>query len=133
MSGLGAPVIIVLFVGGIALGLFAQSVVSPGAPANPYRSLPLEGEPAAASAVASTILADDARRLAQQLDGQALQALDQAMRPLVDIFEMRFVGAVERRGDTLAGYVAEGRDLGGQTAAVGIVLRVRDGRVIGVN
>lgn len=124
---------IFLVAAGIALGLVAKSVFDPGTPANPYPALTAVGEPAPAAEVVAIVVADDARRLAEALDGTLIQKLGEALNPLIDVFEMRFVGAVERRGDILSAYVAEGRSRGGEPAAVGVVLRVREGKVVGVN
>lgn len=124
---------IFLFAAGIALGVFGKAVLDPGTPPNPYPALEAVSEPATAKELAAIIVSDDARRLAEALEGPLIQKLGEALAPLIDVFEMRFVGAVERRGDILSAYVAEGRSRGGDPAAVGVVLRVREGKVVGVN
>jgi hypothetical protein len=62
-----------------------------------------------------------------------LQRLAGAIEPLVDIDEVHFTGATERQGDILSAYVAGGRGRSGEPAIVGVVFRVRDGKVVGVN
>jgi hypothetical protein len=122
-----------VFVLGIAVGAVAAQFATPAPPASPWRDLPPVEEPAAASQVAGLLLADDAQGLARALDLQMLQRLAQSIDPLVDIDEVSFTGATERGGDILSSYVAGGRDGSGQRFIVGVVFRVRDGKVIGVN
>jgi hypothetical protein len=118
---------------GIAVGAWAQSLASPPPPANPYAELPLVGEPRESAELAAVLQADDPRRLAQLVDGELLQALAPALEPLQEIFEVKFVGAAERKGDILSAYVASGRDMSGQSFSVGVVFRVSGGKVVGVN
>ncbi len=67
------------------------------------------------------------------LDAETLKALDQAIQPVTTIFEMRFLGAVQKDAEILVGYTVQGRDRSGQDMAVGFVLHVVDGEVRGVN
>lgn len=122
-----------LLVAGVGGGVWAQNQASPQAPANPYPELPLVAEPTASRDLAAVIQADDPRRLAQVADSDLLGALGPALQPLQDIFEVKFVGATERKGDILSAYVASGRDTSGQNFSVGLVFRVSGGKVVGVN
>lgn len=132
-TSLGGWLQLFLFIVGISAGVAMASFVSPPPPPNPYAELPLVGEPPEAAALVRMIVADDARGLAREYDAQILQALGPALEPMMDIFEMKFVGATERHGDILASYVASGRTGSGQDFAVGVVFRVSGGRVVGVN
>lgn len=130
---LGPSVTLLLFVVGLVVGVAVQTMVSPAPPPNRYAELPLVNEPPESAALVRLILADDARTLAAATEGQLLQELGAALEPLREVFEMKFVGAVERRGDILASYVATGREMGTQSFSVGVVFRVSGGKVVGVN
>lgn len=132
-AGLGGWLQLFLFVIGIAAGVAVNTVVSPPPPPNPYAELPLVGEPPEPGALVRAILSNDARGLALQYDAELLQSLGPALEPLMDIFEMKFVGATERYGDILASYVAVGRNEGGGDFAAGVVFRISGGKVVGVN
>lgn len=122
-----------VFAFGLVAGALAAQVATPAPPASPWRELPPTTEPAASAQVASMLVGDDAQGLARTLDLQLLQRLAQSIEPLVEIDDMSFTGATERGGDILSAYVAGGRDGSGQRFLVGVVFRVRDGKVIGVN
>src|SRR5687767_8790311 len=122
-----------LFVLGILVGAGVNSYVSPPPPPNPYAELSLIGEPPESAAVVRVLLADDARTLSRMLPGEILQGLGQAINPLEEIYEAKFVGGTERKGDILASYVMTGRGPAGQSFSVGVVFRVSGGKVIGVN
>ena len=133
MNRLRALVGIVVFSAGALAGVLVAQVANPGPPESPWRALPLVDEPASSAQVAALLTVDDAPGLAKTLDLQLLQGLATGIEPLVDIDEVAFTGATERSGDILAAYVAGGRDSSGQRFIVGVVLRVRDGKVVGVN
>ena len=124
---------IVVFAGGVTAGTLASQVVNPAPPESPWRPLPTVEEPNASVAIADLLVRDDARALAKALDAQLLQRLAQAIEPLVDIDQVTFTGATERQGDILSAYVAGGRAQSGERVIVGVVFRVRDGKVVGVN
>jgi hypothetical protein len=124
---------LIVFAFGLVAGAVASQLVNPPPPASPWRSLPAVEEPAVAAQVAGILVRDDAQGLARALDLQLLQRLASSIQPLIDIDEVNFTGATERGGDILSSYVAGGRDQTGQRAIVGVVFRVRDGKVIGVN
>ena len=130
---LGGWAQVILFVMGILIGAGINSYLSPGPPPNPYAELSLIGEPPESAAVVRVLLADDARTLSRMLPGEVLQGLGQAIDPLQEIFEAKFVGGTERKGDILASYVMSGRGSQGQDFSVGVVFRVSGGKVIGVN
>lgn len=133
MSDVRPVAAVVLFLAGIAAGIGVHRVASAGVPENPYASLPGAAEPDAAQAVARVIERDDPRALADALPGDLLDNLGQALAPIVDVFDVKFVGAAERNGDTLSAYVVDGRDLRGDRMPRAFVLRVRGNRVVGVN
>ena len=130
---LGPWATLLLFVVGLVAGVVAQTFVSPGPPPNRYAELNLVNEPPESAALVRLILADDARGLAAVTEGELLQELGRALQPLREVFEMKFVGAAERRGEILASYVATGREMGTQGFSVGVVFRVSGGKVVGVN
>lgn len=129
----GGPLVLLLFVLGLLGGIGLGQATRERAPANPYGTLPLTAEPAAAAAIIDAIRIDDAHALANQLDGELLGSLGEAIDPVVDVLEVRFAGASERSGDTLSAYVVQGRTLQGQELLVGFVLRVRGDKVVGIN
>ncbi len=130
---LGPWVTLLLFIVGVVGGVAAQSYASPAPAPSRYVELPLVGEPPESAPVVKLILADDARGLAAIMEREFLQELGAALEPLREVFEMKFVGAAERRGDILASYVATGRGQNAQSFSVGIVFRVSGGKVVGVN
>lgn len=101
--------------------------------------LPPTPEPPAAARVADALRQDDAPRLARLLgDEELLQALSNALRsvnnaPIIDVREVKFVGAVDNDGRILSAYVLRGRDTTGMNMIVGFVLRVQNNEVVGVN
>jgi len=128
-----AALILATFLGGLVSGVVSYAVTDKGADANPYASLPKAAEPAVTADVARAMTNDDARALANQLDMEVLQQLQTAIEPLADIRSMKFVGAVEKNGRTLAAYVAGGRTSDGTDVLVGLVLRVTGDQIVGVN
>ena len=125
--------ILATFLGGLVTGVFVYAVTDRGADANPYASLPKTEEPAVTAEVARAMASDDARALASRLDMEVLQQLQTAIEPLAEIRSMKFVGAVEKNGRTLAAYVAGGRTTEGVDVLVGLVLRVSGDQIVGVN
>lgn len=128
-----AALILATFLGGLVTGVVVYAATDKGADANPYASLPKAAEPAVTADVARAMASDDARALANQLDMEVLQQLQTAIEPLADIRSMKFVGAVEKNGRTLAAYVAGGRTSDGTDVLVGLVLRVTGDQIVGVN
>ncbi len=133
MDGGRAALILATFLGGLLTGVVVYAVTDRGADANPYESLPKTAEPAVTAEVARAMASDDAKALASQLDMEVLQQLQGAIEPLADIRSMKFVGAVEKNGRTLAAYVAGGRTADGIDVLVGLVLRVSGDQIVGVN
>jgi hypothetical protein len=129
---------VVPFAGGLIVGIALFVALLPP----PVQQLPALGpglrkttEPPAANALVRLIAADDARALSTLLTSDELTVLSEALAPLVEIREIRFVDAmtIEGDGDEIAAYVASGRSEQGADLATGLVLRVRDDKVIGVN
>lgn len=124
---------VMLFVLGILVGAGVNSLFSPPPPPNPYAELAIIGEPPESAAVVRVLVAGDARTLSRMLPGEILQGLARAIDPLHEIFEAKYVGGTERKGDILASYVLSGRGSSGQDFSVGVVFRVSGGKVMGVN
>lgn len=133
MSSAGANLTLGIFLGGLVLGLVGERLLAPAAQPTPYAALPPATEPSAAAIVVAAIIRDDARGLAKSLDQDVLKSLGQALEPIVEVTELRFVGATELDGRAMAAYIAKGRDLTGEKRIVGFVLRVQDDQVVGVN
>ena len=51
----------------------------------------------------------------------------------MQITDLKFVGAVDKNGRTLAGYVAKGRDNQGNKVVVGFALQVQHDEVVAIN
>jgi hypothetical protein len=128
-----AAMILATFLGGLVTGVVVYAVTDKGADATPYASLPRATEPAVTADVARALVNDDAKGLANQLDMEVLQQFKTAIEPLTDIRTIKFVGAVEKSGRTLAAYVAGGRTSSGTDILVGFVLRVTGDQIVGVN
>lgn len=133
MSRATALLGILVFGAGAIAGAVLAQVANPPPPESPWRALPSVEEPAAAAQIVQLVIANDAKALSRAMDAQMLQRLARSIEPLVDIDEARFTGATERQGDILSAYVAGGRAQTGEQVIVGLVLRVRDGKVVGVN
>ena len=126
---------ILFFVIGVAVGAVATqlarttprpAVIAPDAMA----SLPKVPEPIQSSAVMQALAANDVHALAQVVDSDTLTAIQKQLKPLVTYEGQTFVGATLLEHDTLAAYVVRGRDSSGATEIVGIVIRIRDGKVV---
>jgi len=133
MHSTRAALILATFLGGLVGGVVVYAVTDRGADTNPYASLQRSAEPAVSADVARALVNDDAKGLANQLDSEVLQQLKTAIEPLTDIRSIKFVGAVEKSGRTLAAYVAGGRTSDGTDILVGFVLRVTGDQIVGVN
>ena len=128
-----APVLtIVLFVAGAIGGAAAFAVLNPPPQPSRYPTVPFASEPGASSSLARILESHDAEKLASTLDRDRLAALGEALQPLVEISEVRFVNAVSFKEDTLAAYVASGRSAAGETLAVALRVQVRNNTVVGL-
>jgi hypothetical protein len=133
-----AVMVLALFIGGVVAGVVVQRVTDFGPQQNPYPTLDRVAEPRAASEVASALASSDAKTLAGLMDNETLTALKDAITdpvgaPIADIRSVKFVGATEKDGRTLAAYVVTGKDMQGTDAIVGFVLDVENGEIVGVN
>jgi hypothetical protein len=133
LAGLQPLLTIGLFLAGMLAGgaIFLGSNVAP--PRSQVATAPLAQEPRAAAVLADAISHDDARALSQLATTERLEELGNALQPLQDVTDVVFVEAVEQYGDTLSAYVVRGHDASGMKWAVGLVLRVRDDKLVGVN
>lgn len=138
MNEARAALVLGLFIGGIVAGVAVQRVTDPGVRANPYASLDRVDEPGQTAEVAQALLNNDPKALARILDSHTLTSLRDALMspmgaPMVDIRQVRFVGATGKATRVLAGYVVTGKDLSGTDAIVGFVLDLENGQIVGVN
>jgi hypothetical protein len=90
-------------------------------------------EPPVAAAITAAIGGNDPRALASAYSAELLQGFKEAMAPVDSVDEIRYAGGVERDGETLATYVATGKDQNGQSVISGFVVHVQDGQITGFN
>jgi hypothetical protein len=126
---------ILLFAIGIAAGVAVTQLARPSARppatiADSVPSLSRVAEPIQSSAVMQALAANDVHALAQVLDSDTLTAIQMQLKPLVTYENEAFSGATVLEHDTLAAYIVRGRDSSGTTEIVGIVIRIRDGKVV---
>lgn len=138
MSEARAVVVLALFVGGIVGGVVLQRVTDSAIRTSPYPTLERIAEPQPGARVATALAANDPRALARLMGNETLTALKDALTdplgaPIADIRKVKFVGATERDGHVLAGYLVTGKDIQGTDAIVGFVLDVENGEIVGVN
>lgn len=138
MSEARAAVVLALFLGGMVGGVVLQRVTDAGVPQNPYPSLDRVEEPAIGAQVAAALLNNDSRAVAQLVAPDALTALRDALMspmgtPVMDIRSVRFLGATQKNGTTLAAYVLTGKDVQGTDAIIGFVFDIQNGEIVGVN
>jgi hypothetical protein len=124
---------ILLFVAGVVGGVVALRLPSPVQQGAADHTPTLERsaiEPFPAAAVAAAVATNDAHGLAQAVDADTLTSIQTQLKPLVSYESVTFVGATARGGDTLAGYIVRGRNGDGALGIVGLVIRLRDGKVV---
>jgi hypothetical protein len=133
-----AALVLALFVGGLVSGAVLQRLTDTGGRQNPYPTLDRVDEPPVSGLVATALLNNDPKALARLLDNGTLTNLRDALTspmgaPMADIRRVRFVGATQKAGRVLAGYIVTGKDMQGSDAIVGVVLDVENGQIVGVN
>jgi hypothetical protein len=138
MNEARAALVLALFVGGLLSGAVLQRLTDTGGRANPYPTLDRVDEPTTGAMVATALLNNDPKALAKLLDNGTLTNLRDALMspmgaPMADIRNVRFVGATQKSGRVLAGYIVTGKDMQGSDAIVGVVLDVENGQIVGVN
>jgi hypothetical protein len=138
MDGRGALLRILPFLAGAVAGVAVLVSLAPV----PRTDIPELGpgmrkaaEPAASAALVAMIAADDVGGLADRLTTEELQALSDALEPVVEIHEIRFVDALTLEGDNdiVVAYVTTGLNSQGQDVVSGLTLRVRDDTVVVVS
>jgi hypothetical protein len=126
---------LVLFVGSVALGATLHVGARP--PEQQIDRFPTiagrAAEPAIAANIARAIMAKDPQALAKTYSADMLQAYQEAMSPVVEAEEIRYVGGVEREGETLASYVVTGQTAEGVSLISGFVVHVKDNQITGFN
>jgi hypothetical protein len=128
--------ILVLFVASLALGVGIHvAAATPAAPTDRFPTIAHgpAAEPPIAAAITVAIGANDPRALASAYSAELLQGFKEAMAPVDSVDEIRYAGGVERDGETLASYVAAGKDQNGQAVISGFVVHVQDGQITGFN
>lgn len=133
-GSIGSVLLLGLFLVALGAGLAAALLAPTATPPieNPYPPLPAAAEPAAAAAFVAALVANDVGTVAATLPDEQLQRLGLFLDPVIGIDTARFVGAVERDGETIAGYVINGTNVDGAEVVVGLTLLVREGKVVAV-
>lgn len=90
-------------------------------------------EPGVSADIARAIMAKDPQALARTYTADMLQAYQEAMSPVVEADEIRYVGGVAREGETLASYVVTGQTDDGTSLISGFVVHVKDNQITGFN
>jgi len=126
---------LILFAASLVLGVAIHvGVATPPPPVDRFPTIDRGApEPATTAAITRAITARDPKALAGAYSAELLQGFQEAMAPLVDVDEIRYAGGVEQGGETLASYLATGRDQQGQPVISGFVIHVRDGNITGFN
>lgn len=129
-----------MFAGAAVAGVLFYGSQRPTPPQGEYPAVMTVPEPAAAHAIMELVVSNDAPALAKVLEADALEALSGALRtidgssqPLVEVTEVRYLGAVKMDEQTIVSYLARGRDPVGEKWVVGFALRVQGDIVVGVN
>src|SRR2546423_1332343 len=126
--------ILVLFVAAFVLGVAIHIGTSPAARAERFPVM-VGGapEPPGTAAIPAAIPANDPKALASAYSAELLQSFQAAIAPVVNVDEIRYAGGVQRDGETLASYVATGKDAQGQSVISGFVVHVENGQITGFN
>jgi hypothetical protein len=126
---------LVLFAASVALGATLHVGAKP--PEQQIDRFPTiaggAAEPAIAADIARAIMAKDPQALAKAYTADMLQAYQEAMSPVVEADDIRYVGGVEREGETLASYVVTGQTAEGMSLISGFVVHVKDNQITGFN
>lgn len=138
MNEARAALILALFAGGIVGGVVLQRVTDAGTPESPYPALDRVAEPEISARVAAALANNDSHALSQLVAADTLSSLrDALVTPLqtsvIDVRGVKFVGATQKNGMTLAAYVLTGKDVQGTDAIVGFVFDIANGEIVGVN
>lgn len=129
-----------MFAGAVAGGVLVYASQMPAPTLGEYPAIPTAAEPAVAHEIVELIVANDAPALAARLEAESLEALSGALRtvqgnpqPLVEVTDIKYLGAVTLDDQTVVSYLAKGRDAIGEKWVVGFALRVQGDSVVGVN
>ena len=138
MNEARAALVLALFAGGIVGGVVLQRITDAGTPDSPYPALDRVAEPQISAKVAAALANNDAHALSLLVGADTLSSLrDALVTPLqtsvIDVRSVKFVGATQKNGVTLAAYVLTGKDVQGADAIVGFVLDIANGEIVGVN
>jgi hypothetical protein len=133
-------VLVALFAVGLGLGLVLFRTANPPLQYGNLPPLSEAAEPPAADALTDLVVAGDEAQLADKYDGDLLAGLSSALTmgpgandPLVQVNDIQYLGSVAQGADILSFYVATGQMSDGTDGEAGFSLRVRDGKVVGVN
>ena len=133
-------VLIVLFIVGLAAGLLLYRAANPPLQYGTLPPLSEAAEPKAADELTDLVVAGDEAQLAEHYDGDLLAGLSAALtmgpnanNPLVQVNDIQYLGSVAQGPDILSFYIATGQMSDGTDGEAGFSLRVRDGKVVGVN
>jgi hypothetical protein len=129
-----AIAVVVLFLAAVAGGIAIHVLVAtPPPPASRFPAMnPNAPEPQVTAQITAAIADQNPQNLAASYSAELLQAFQEAMAPVTDVSEIRYVGGLERDGETLASYVAVGQAQG-QSVMTGFVVHVQNGQITGFN
>jgi hypothetical protein len=125
--------IVALFIVGIVAGIGGFVALNPAPPPVRYPELAGAPEPPVAHALAAALKANDADGVASHVLSTVASSLSDALKPIVDVTDVTYVGTVEHDGRDLAGYIVAGRDQQSQKQIVGFVVDVVNDEIIGIN
>jgi len=133
-------ILIVLFVVGLGAGLLLYLAANPPLQYGNLPPLSEAAEPPAADQLTDLLVAGDEAQLADHYDGDLLAGLSAALTmgpnandPLVQVNDIQYLGSVAQGADILSFYIATGQMSDGTDGEAGFSVRVRDGKVVGVN
>lgn len=134
MSARRTVLILLLFSVSVAVGVAIQLATTPTRAVDRYPTMSVgAAEPAVTAELTQAIVGKEAQRLAATYSADMLTNFQNAMAPVVDVEDIRYIGGIERNGETLASYAATGRTQNGQPMISGFVIHVQDGKITGFN
>jgi hypothetical protein len=124
-----------LFGAAVGLGVVIHLAVNPPTPHVERFPMITNGaaEPPVSAEIANAIVGKNTAMLASKYSAELLQAYQQAMAPVVEVDDIRYVGGVVRDGETLASYVVTGQTQQGVSLISGLVVHVKDAQITGFN
>lgn len=129
---------VVVFVFGVGAGVLAFDRVTSTFDYGPLPPNQEAAEPSPADRFTDLIIDGQDAVLAREYDAEILQQLAGALtigqsQSLVTVTDVRYLGTIAEGGEAVASYLAFGQLNNGSDAVIAFAIRVRDGKVVGVN